>query len=41
MPGGSPEAWQHVKPIFQAIAAKVEDGSPFVTGLVRTVLAIL
>ncbi|NLW55523.1 MAG: decarboxylating NADP(+)-dependent phosphogluconate dehydrogenase [Firmicutes bacterium] len=28
MPGGSPEAWQHVKPIFQAIAAKVEDGSP-------------
>jgi len=28
MPGGSPEAWQHVKPIFQAIAAKVADGSP-------------
>jgi 6-phosphogluconate dehydrogenase len=28
MPGGSPEAWPHVKPIFQAIAAKVEDGSP-------------
>ncbi|HHV58713.1 MAG TPA: decarboxylating NADP(+)-dependent phosphogluconate dehydrogenase [Clostridiaceae bacterium] len=28
MPGGSPEAWEHVKPIFQAIAAKVEDGSP-------------
>ena len=28
MPGGSPEAWQAVKPIFQAIAAKVEDGSP-------------
>jgi 6-phosphogluconate dehydrogenase len=24
MPGGSPEAWPHVKPIFQAIAAKVE-----------------
>ena len=23
MPGGSPAAWQHVKPIFQAIAAKV------------------
>ncbi|MCL2494583.1 MAG: decarboxylating NADP(+)-dependent phosphogluconate dehydrogenase [Oscillospiraceae bacterium] len=23
MPGGSPEAWPHVKPIFQAIAAKV------------------
>lgn len=28
MPGGSKAAWPHVKPIFQAIAAKVEDGSP-------------
>jgi 6-phosphogluconate dehydrogenase len=28
MPGGSPQAWPHVKPIFQNIAAKVEDGSP-------------
>lgn len=28
MPGGSTEAWLHVKPIFQAIAAKVEDGTP-------------
>ncbi|MBV9611926.1 MAG: decarboxylating NADP(+)-dependent phosphogluconate dehydrogenase [Acidobacteriaceae bacterium] len=28
MPGGNPEAWPHVKEIFQAIAAKVEDGSP-------------
>src|SRR6058998_3683126 len=28
MPGGSPAAWPHVKPIFQAIAAKVEDGTP-------------
>jgi 6-phosphogluconate dehydrogenase len=28
MPGGSPKAWEHVKPIFQAICAKVEDGSP-------------
>jgi 6-phosphogluconate dehydrogenase len=28
MPGGSPAAWPHVKPVFQAIAAKVEDGSP-------------
>ncbi len=28
MPGGSPSAWQHVKPIFQSIAAKVEDGTP-------------
>jgi 6-phosphogluconate dehydrogenase len=27
MPGGSPAAWPHVKPIFQAIAAKV-DGTP-------------
>ncbi len=28
MPGGRPEAWPHVKAIFQGIAAKVEDGSP-------------
>ena len=28
MPGGSPEAWPHIKPIFQSIAAKVEDGTP-------------
>jgi 6-phosphogluconate dehydrogenase len=28
MPGGSPAAWPHVKPIFQAICAKVSDGSP-------------
>ncbi len=28
MPGGSPKAWEHVKPVFQAIAAKVEDGTP-------------
>lgn len=28
MPGGSSAAWPHVKPIFQAICAKVEDGSP-------------
>lgn len=28
MPGGSPEAWPIVKPIFQAVCAKVEDGSP-------------
>jgi 6-phosphogluconate dehydrogenase len=26
MPGGDPEAWPHVKPIFQAIAAKVMEG---------------
>jgi len=28
MPGGSEAAWKHIKPIFQAIAAKVEDGTP-------------
>ena len=28
MPGGNPAAWPHVKDIFQAIAAKVADGSP-------------
>jgi 6-phosphogluconate dehydrogenase len=28
MPGGSKDAWPHVKPIFQAIAAKVDDGVP-------------
>ena len=28
MPGGNPEAWPHVKEIFQAISAKVEDGTP-------------
>jgi 6-phosphogluconate dehydrogenase len=28
MPGGHPEAWTHVKDIFQSICAHVEDGSP-------------
>jgi 6-phosphogluconate dehydrogenase len=28
MPGGNAEAWTAVKPIFQAIAAKVADGTP-------------
>ena len=28
MPGGNPDAWEAVKPIFQAIAAKVGDGTP-------------
>ncbi len=28
MPGGSADAWPHIQPIFQAVAAKVEDGSP-------------
>ncbi len=28
MPGGSPGAWPHIQPIFQSVAAQVEDGSP-------------
>lgn len=28
MPGGSIEAWEEIKPIFQSIAAKVADGYP-------------
>jgi 6-phosphogluconate dehydrogenase len=28
MPGGSKAAWEHIKPIFQSIAAKVDDGTP-------------
>ncbi len=28
MPGGNPAAWLEIKPIFQAIAAKSEDGEP-------------
>ncbi|MEI7836203.1 MAG: decarboxylating NADP(+)-dependent phosphogluconate dehydrogenase [Planctomycetota bacterium] len=28
MPGGSPEAWPHVKDIFQAVAAKVDGDAP-------------
>jgi len=28
MPGGSPAAWPHLKPIFQAIAARAPDGTP-------------
>ncbi len=28
MPGGSVAAWESVKPIFQSIAARVEDGTP-------------
>ncbi len=28
MPGGSRKAWESVRPIFQAIAAKVDDGTP-------------
>ena len=28
MPGGNPAAWEHIKPIFQAIAAKTDKGEP-------------
>ncbi len=28
MPGGSPGAWEHVKPIFQSICAHTADGEP-------------
>jgi 6-phosphogluconate dehydrogenase len=28
MPGGNPAAWPHIKPIFQAISAKTEQGEP-------------
>ncbi len=28
MPGGSPAAWEHVKPIFQSICAKTTEGDP-------------
>jgi len=28
MPGGSPEAWPHVKEMFQSIAAKTSEGEP-------------
>ena len=28
MPGGAPEAWPFIKPIFQAISAKVDNGEP-------------
>jgi len=28
MPGGSPKAWESIKPIFQKIAARTDDGHP-------------
>jgi 6-phosphogluconate dehydrogenase len=28
MPGGTPSAWEHVKDIFQAVAAKTDEGEP-------------
>ena len=31
MPGGSPEAWPHVKAMFEAISAKADDGEPCVS----------
>jgi len=33
---GNPAAWPHVKPIFQAIAAKVEDGTPCCDWVAKT-----
>lgn len=41
MPGGSPVAWPYVKPIFQAICAKVEDGSPAASGSAKMAPDIL
>merc|ERR1719378_586705 len=28
MPGGNPKAWPHIKPIFQSICAKSDNGEP-------------
>ncbi|MBN1159596.1 MAG: decarboxylating NADP(+)-dependent phosphogluconate dehydrogenase [Bacteroidales bacterium] len=28
MPGGSPEAWPHIRSLFRSIAARVDDGTP-------------
>jgi 6-phosphogluconate dehydrogenase len=36
MPGGSPAAWPHVKDIFQAVSAKVEERRPAATGSAKT-----
>ena len=42
MPGGSKEAWPHVKDIFQAIAAKVKTANvPAATGWAKTAPAIM
>ncbi len=35
MPGGAPEAWARVQPMFQAIAAKAEDGEACVAWMGR------
>jgi 6-phosphogluconate dehydrogenase len=39
MPGGSPAAWPHVKPIFQKIARRPTTASPAATGSARTARA--
>ena len=41
MPGGDPDAWPHVKPIFQAIAAKVPEAPRAATGSGPKGLAIM
>ncbi|WP_374687809.1 NADP-dependent phosphogluconate dehydrogenase [Promineifilum sp.] len=35
MPGGAPEAWETLKPMFEAIAARADDGQPCVTYIGR------
>jgi 6-phosphogluconate dehydrogenase len=35
MPGGQPDAWEVVKPMFRAIAARAEDGEPCVAWMGR------
>jgi len=40
MPGGSPAAWEHVKPIFQAIAARSPTARPVATGWAKAARAI-
>ena len=41
MPGGSPAAWPHVKDIFQAVSAKVDDGVLAAIGLAKMVPVIM
>ena len=36
MPGGDQEAWQYLKPVLEAIAAKAEDGQPCVAYMGNT-----
>jgi len=35
MPGGAPEAWETLRPMFEAIAARADDGQPCVTYIGR------